>query len=116
MSVIEFKCGRKHERYQPNHSIDLFVSELADKDNPNKKGKLRDISQSGMGVLLAENITKGSAIMVDLFFGNTRITTYAIVVYSSETPMGYAVGLSLEDNADAIMSFIKAKDIELNKV
>lgn len=117
MSIIEFKCIRKHIRYQPNQDIDLFISEISTlSELKNIKAKLRDISESGMGVFSNKNVDADTEVMIDLFFGSTRITTSATVIYSKELEIGYAIGIKLTDNTTPIMQFIKAKDIQLNKV
>ena len=117
MSVIEFKCARKYNRYQPSESIDLYISEIYTGKSINKtKAKLRDISESGLGVFSTTPLDSDSEVMIDFLFGNTRITTSAKIIYSKELSLGYATGISIGQSAKPIMEFIKAMDIELNKV
>lgn len=117
MSVIEFKCLRKNKRYMPGQNIGLYISEIScGKSFVKTKAKLRDISESGMGVFSSTPVNVDVDVMIDILFGNTRITTSAKIVYSKELSTGYAIGISLQENAKPLMEFIKARGIDLNKV
>jgi hypothetical protein len=117
MSVIEFKCARKHKRFQPSENIDLYISVIYAGKSTNKvKAKLRDISESGLGVFSTTVLNNDSQVMIDFLFGNTRITTSAQIIYSKELSLGHATGISVGESAKPIMEFIKAMGIDLNKV
>jgi hypothetical protein len=117
MSLIEFKCTRKYNRYQPSENIDIYISVIYSGKLTNKvKAKLRDISESGIGVFSTIALDNDSKVMIDFLFGNTRITTSAQIIYSKEISLGHATGISVGESAKPIMEFIKAMGIELNKV
>lgn len=115
MSVIELSQGRKHLRYRLSEEVSIYLTQKihAKELNRRVKGSLRDISQQGFGISLSERIDSKEPVVVDLFLGNTRITTNATVVYCREVDGNFFCGVELEENAVPIMAFIKAKDIHL---
>lgn len=117
MSVIEFKCVRKHTRYKTDQDIDLYISLSSSfKKGVNIKSKLKDISESGMGLFSYNPIDSDEQIMIDVFFGSTRITTSGKTVYCKEVNEGYMIGIEVDENIKAIMEFMKAKDINFIRV
>lgn len=117
MSLIEFKNVRKHNRFKPSEDIEIYISVSSSFYKGSRiKARLKDISETGMGIFAVNDLDADESIMIDMFFGKTRITTSAMSVYSIELDDGFAIGIKLDESAEPIMEFIKARGIDLIKV
>lgn len=94
--------------------VRVWLRSLSRQGGRGVDGRLMNVSQKGMGILVQEHIALASRCSVEVLAPSDSQVFQAEICYATRTDEGIRLGILLDDgNKQTIMDFLKSQKVEL---